>query len=167
MANDSSASESPRTSGAGLLAEEQPAGLSRSTRWLLTVVIAAGLGVDAFVHWRLAPDFDTLTGAASPHISQGQLFRLEAVLALIAMLAVLTSRHRLVVAFAFLVAAGGLGAVLLYGYFDIGGFGPLPDMYDPVWSRQKTISAIAEALAALAALCLLLLPRLTGRARTP
>jgi hypothetical protein len=142
-------------------------GLSRSTRWLLTFIIAAGLGVDAYVHWHLAPNFDTLTGAASPHISQGQLFRLEAVLALIAMLAVLTSRRRLVLWFAFLVAAGGLGALLLYGYVDVGELGPLPDMYDPVWYPEKTISAVAEAVAAVGALCLLLLPRRTSRPRVP
>jgi hypothetical protein len=129
------------------------------------LVTAAGLGVDAYVHWHLAPNFDSLTGAASPHISQGQLFRLEAFLALVAMVAVLTSRRRLSTAFAFLIAAGGLGALLLYGYVDVGGLGPLPDMYDPVWYPEKTISAVAEAVAAVGALCLLLLPRLTSRPR--
>jgi hypothetical protein len=140
-------------------------GLSRSTLWLLTLITAAGLGVDAYVHWHLAPNFDTLTGAASPHISQGQLFRLEAVLALVAMVALLMSRRHLFTAFAFLIAAGGLGALLLYGYVDVGGIGPLPDMYDPVWYPEKTISAIAEAVAAVGALCLLLLPRLASRPR--
>jgi len=105
---------------------------SEGTRRMLTLVTAAGLGVDAYVHWQLAPGFDTLTGAASPHISQGQLFRLEAVLAVIAMLLVLLTRHRLAALVAFLIAAGGLGAVLLYDYIDVGGFGPLPDMYDPM-----------------------------------
>jgi len=164
MANDSP-SESSRTSGAGVVTRKSSSGLSRSTRWLLVVVTAAGLGIDAYVHWHLAPNFDTLTGSASPHISQGQLFRLEAVLALVAMLGVLASRRRLVAAFALLIAAGGLGALLLYGYVDVGGLGPLPDMYDPVWYTEKTISAIAEALAAVGALCLLLLPRLTRRPR--
>jgi hypothetical protein len=131
---------------------------SEATRRILTLVIAAGLGVDAYVHWQLAPGFDTLTGAASPHISQGQLFRLEAALAVIAMLLVLLTRNRLGALVAFLVAAGGLGAVLLYGYIDMGGFGPLPDMYDPIWYTEKTISAVAEAVAAVGALCLLLMP---------
>ena len=36
----------------------------------------------------LAPRFDSLKGSASPHISQGQLFRVEAVLALIAIVLV-------------------------------------------------------------------------------
>jgi hypothetical protein len=155
MANDS------RTSGAGVQPQEKRSSLrlSKGTYWLLLAVTAVGLGVDAYVHWHLAPNFDTLTGTASPHISQGQLFRLEAVLALIAMLLVLATRARIVIIIALLVAAGGLGALLMYRYVDVGGFGPLPDMYDPTWYTEKTISAVAEALAAVAALCLLLLSR--------
>src|SRR5450631_1210237 len=137
---------------------------SGGTRLVLTLVTAAGLGVDAYVHWQLAPSFDTLTGAAIPHISQGQLFRFGAALSLMAMLLVLFTRHRIGVAEAFLVAAGGLGAVLLYRYVDVGGFGPLPDMYDPIWYTEKTISAVAEAVAAVAALCLLLLPSVSAHA---
>src|SRR5674476_1645987 len=71
---------------------------SKATRRTLRLITAAGLGVDASVHWQLAPGFDALTGAASPHISQGQLFRLEAVLAVIAILLVLVlllTRNRL------------------------------------------------------------------------
>jgi hypothetical protein len=129
------------------------------TARLVAAITAAGLAVDAYVHWHLAPSFDTLTGTASPHISQGQLFRLEACLALIAMLLVLVSRRRLAAAVAFLTAAGGLGAVLLFTYVDVGGLGPLPDMFDPLWYAEKTSSAVAEAVAAAGALCLLLLPR--------
>jgi len=137
---------------------------SEATHRMLTLVTAAGLGVDAYVHWQLAPGFGTLTGTASPHISEGQLFRLEAALAVIAMLVVLLTRHRLGALVAFLIAAGGLGAVLLYGYIDVGGFGPLPDMYDPIWYPEKTISAVAEAVAAVGALCLLLMPSVASDA---
>lgn len=121
-------------------------------------MVAAGLGVDSYVHWHLAPGFDGVKGTASPQISQGVLFRVEAALALIAMLLVLLNRHRYAAGMAFLIAAGGLGAVLLYGYVDVGGWGPLPDMYDPLWYPEKTASAVAEAVAALGALWLLLLP---------
>lgn len=137
---------------------------SKAPRLVLTLVTAAGLGVDAYVHWQLAPAFDTLIGAASPHFSQGGLFRLEAVLALIAMLLVLfLSRNRFGALVAFLIAAGGLGAVLLYAFVDVGGLGPVPDMYDPVWYSEKTISAVAEAVAAVGALCLLLMPGVRGK----
>ncbi|MEP7036376.1 MAG: hypothetical protein ABI662_00140 [Dermatophilaceae bacterium] len=127
-------------------------------------MVASGLAIDAYVHWHLAPGFDGIRGAASPHISQGELFRLESVLALTAMLLVLRTHHRNGAVVAFLIAAGGLGAVLLYGHFDIGGFGPVPDMYEPIWYPEKTISAIAEAVAALGSLCLLWLASLNSNA---
>src|SRR5450631_422744 len=130
---------------------------SRTTRRLLTLVTVAGLGVDGYIHWHLAPRFDTLTGTTSPHISQGELFRLEVALSLIAILLVLLAPHRFAAVVAFLIAAGGLGAVLIYGYIDVGSFGPLPDMYDPTWYPEKTISAVAETAAAAGALCPFLL----------
>jgi hypothetical protein len=129
-----------------------------TTRRLLTLVVVAGLAFDSYVHWHLAPGFDGVTGTASPHISQGDLFRVESALALIAILMVLLVRRRFAAVFALLVAAGGVGAVLLYAYIDVGGFGPLPDMYEPFWYPEKAISAVAEAVAALAALGLVLLP---------
>jgi hypothetical protein len=135
----------------------------RVTHRLLALVVASGLGVDAYVHWQLAPGFDGIQGAASPHISQGGLFRVETALALIAMLLVLLTHHRLGALLAFLIAAGGLGAVLLYAYVDVGGFGPLPDMYDPIWYPEKTFSAIAEAVAAVGAFALLTLPSRVSR----
>ena len=130
---------------------------SRTTHRLLTLVTVAGLGVDGYIHWHLAPRFDTLTGTTSPHISQGELFRLEVALSLIAILLVLLAPHRFAAVVAFLIAAGGLGAVLMYGYIDVGSFGPLPDMYDPTCYPEKTISAVAETAAAAGALCLFLL----------
>jgi hypothetical protein len=131
-----------------------------------SLVVAAGLGVDAYVHWHLAPGFDGVRGTASPQISQGQLFRVETALALIAMVLVLVTRRRLAAAVALLIAAGGLGAVLLFAYVDVGGWGPLPNMYDPFWYPEKTISAVAEAVAALAALWLLLMPPEASGARS-
>ena len=123
-----------------------------------SLVVAAGLGVDAYVHWHLAPGFDGVKGTASPQISQGELFRVETALALIAMVLVLVTRRRVAAMVAFLIAADGLGAVLLYGYVDVGGWGPLPNMYDPFWYPEKTMSAVAEAVAALGALWLLVMP---------
>ncbi|NMM25243.1 MAG: hypothetical protein HHJ11_17510 [Phycicoccus sp.] len=123
-----------------------------------SLVVAAGLGVDAYVHWHLAPGFDGVTGTASPQISQGQLFRVETVLALIAMVLVVVTRRRLAAMVALLIAAGGLGAVLLFAYVDVGGWGPLPKMYDPFWYPEKIISAVAEAVAALGAFWLLVMP---------
>lgn len=160
MAGDSADSPTPRD---GATREKSSLTSSAATRWLLTAITAAGLAVDAFLHWRLAPDFDTLVGTGSLQISQGQLFRIEAFLALIAMIVVLATRRRLGAVIAFLVAAGGLAAVLLYGYVDVGALGPLPDMHDPVWTAEKTISAVSQALAAAGALALFLLPAPASR----
>lgn len=157
------------TRGLGPASERRPPRrrtASRKKHLLLALVVAAGLGVDAYVHWQLAPGFDGIQGTATPHISQGGLFRLEAALALIAMLLVLLTRSRLGAAVAFVVAAGGLAAVLLYAYVDVGAVGPLPNMYEPFWYPEKTITAIAEAVAAVGAFALLTLPPVASDAES-
>jgi hypothetical protein len=42
--------------------------------------------------------------------------------------------------------------VLLYRYVDVPALGPIPSMYEPLWFPEKTLSAVAEAVATLAAL---------------
>jgi hypothetical protein len=111
--------------------------------WVLRLVAAAALAVDAYVHADLAPSYD-FTHAS---ISQGTLFRVEAGAAsLAALLLIVAGRRTTVWVLAFLVAAGGLAAVLLYRYVDVGAFGPFPNMYEPLWYAEKTRSAIAEAI---------------------
>ncbi|MDQ1539217.1 MAG: hypothetical protein QOE58_3610 [Actinomycetota bacterium] len=148
-----------RSSGADFVNEQKSSLARPTTRLLLTVITAAGLAVDAYVHWKLAPPLDAIVGTSSPQISQGELFRIEAVMALVAMVLVVTTRRRISAAVAFLVAVGGLGAVLLYAYVNVGEIGPLPNMYDPTWYSEKIISASAQVVAALAALWLFLRPR--------
>jgi hypothetical protein len=121
--------------------------------WTLRVGTAAALGVDAVVHWQNAPAYDAVTGT----VSQGALFRTEAVVAVVAALLVLIRPRRSSWVAALLVAASALGAVLLYRYVDVGQLGPLPDMYENTWQVPgKLLSADAEAAAVvLAALGLL------------
>ena len=118
----------------------------------LIVIVLAGLAIDAYVHFDLA---STYAGVKSSTLSQADLFRAEAVLAVIAGLALLVRPRRYTAAFAFLVSAGGTAAVLLYRYVDVGALGPLPNMYEPLWYSKKTLSAWAEGIAALSALALL------------
>jgi hypothetical protein len=113
------------------------------------LVVAVGLAVDAVVHLRLAPDYQL---AAPGGIGQGNLFRIAAGAAILAALWVLVRPGRLSFAAAFLVAAGALAAVLLYRYVDVPALGPVPSMYEPLWFPEKTFSAVAEAVAAGAAL---------------
>ena len=118
---------------------------------LLRLVVVAGLAVDVYVHLHLAAGYDANTAV----ISEGALFRVEAGVAAVAAVLVLLTRTQIGVVVAFLVAAGGVGAVLLYQYVDVGAVGPLPNMYEPLSYPEKTYSLIAEAVAALAALALL------------
>ena len=130
-------------------------------RWALTAVVVAGLAVDAYVHFDLASAFQHVRSSV---LNEADLFRAEAIGAVVAAVAVLVHPRRYTAALAFLVAAGGTAAVLLYRYVDVGAFGPVPNMYDPFWApREKALSAIAEGIAALAALALFLTFRIRTR----
>jgi hypothetical protein len=81
----------------------------------------------------------------------GTLFRLEAALAVLAAVGVLVWGNRRTYLLALVVAVSALFAVLLTRYVQVPAVGPLPSMYEPVWFFEKSLSAGAEALAALAA----------------
>ena len=133
-----------------------------TSQWVLVVIAVVGLAVDAYVHFHLASAFAQVKTST---LSQADLFRVEGVAAVIAALALLARPRRSTAGFAFLVAAAGTVAVILYRYVDVGGLGPIPNMYDPYWApTEKTLSVIAEALAAAAALVLLL--RFQAQARS-
>jgi hypothetical protein len=131
-----------------------------AVRVLIALVAAAGLGYDAYVHLDLAATYDAVKSST---ISQGDLFRIEGWAAIVAGVAVLVRPRRYTAAIAFLVAAGGLTAVLVYRYVNVGAVGPLPSMYEPVWYPEKSQSAWAEAIAALAALVLFVLVAIETR----
>ena len=126
--------------------QAKPAFVSLDTR-AVVLVTAAGLAVDAYMHLKVAADYDVIPGT----ISGGDLFRAESAAAIAVALLVLVRPGRLAYLLAFLVAASALGAVMLYTNVDVGTLGPLPDLYEPVWFTEKTVSAIAEAVAAGAA----------------
>jgi hypothetical protein len=128
-----------------------------AARLILRLLVALGLVIDAVVHLRLASGYQA---AAPGGIGEGTLFRIEAGLAILVAVAVLIRADRVVSALAFLVAAAALGAVLLYRYVDVPAIGPLPSMYEPIWFGEKTLSAVAEAVAGLGSLVLL---RMTWR----
>lgn len=125
--------------------------------WLVRLLTAAGLAVDAYVHIVTASAYDFPAGGV---VTQGDLFRIEAGVAILAAVLVLLLPRRTTFGFAFLVAASALGAVVFYRYVDVGSLGPLPNMYEPVWTRDKLVSAVAEAVAAAAALGGFLWPQL-------
>jgi hypothetical protein len=109
------------------------------------VLAAIGLLYDAKVHLHLAGNYDAIGST----ITQGWLFRVEAIVAIAAAIAVLVSDRRVVWAAAGLTGLAGLVAVLLYRYVDVGAIGPIPNMYEPVWFGEKLHSAYAEGAVAL------------------
>jgi hypothetical protein len=128
----------------------------------LRVGTAAALAVDAVVHWQNAPAYDGV--AAS--LSQGELFRAEAVVAVVVGLWVLVRPQRGGWVAAALVGASALAAVLLYRYVDVGALGPLPDMYESTWQVPgKLLSAYAEGAAVVLAGLGLLTHRATRQQR--
>jgi hypothetical protein len=132
-----------------------------AVRGALIAVVVAGLAVDAFVHFDLASAFQHIRSSV---LNEADLFRAEAVVAVVAAVALLVRPRRYTAAFAFLVAAAGTVAVVLYRYVDVGAFGPVPNMYDPFWApAEKTLSAVAEAVAALAALALFVIFHVQAR----
>jgi hypothetical protein len=149
------------TAGTARTGTALPAAPPSAVGWLLRVLTAAGLAVDAYVHADLAGMYDPVRHS----ISQGTLFRIEAGVSAGAALLILLTAGRIAWAIALLVAASALGAIMLYRYVNVGTLGPLPNMYDPTWFPKKTAAAIAEAVAVGAAAAGFIWATLRARAR--
>ena len=117
----------------------------------LAVATAVLLGIDAYVHFH---DAHFYASVASSTISEGNLFRVQATVAVVVAVALLVRPHPVVWAIAVLVTASAVGAVLLYTYVDVGALGPLPNLYEPTWAAApgKLASAVAEGLGTLLAI---------------
>jgi hypothetical protein len=116
----------------------------------LAATTAAFLAVNAYIHLSDARLYDSVTSST---ISEGTLFRAEAIAAIVVGIALLIQPRPVVWAVAAVVAASAAGAVLFSTYVDVGALGPLPDMYEPTWAIPgKTGSAIAETAATVLAL---------------
>lgn len=124
------------------------------SRWarLGIVVIVVGLGIDAYTHIDLA---DIYSGNSTGTLNQAVLFQLEAAGAILAALAVVLRPSRLTAALTTLVSAGGAFVLLLYRFVQVGKIGPLPDMSEPFWYTEKSLSLTGELIALLGSLALL------------
>jgi hypothetical protein len=127
----------------------------------LRVLAAAGLAIDAYVHFDLAPSFASNTAS----ISEATLFRLEASLAVVAAVLVIAVRRWPTDVLAFAVAATGFAVLLIFRYVNIGAFGPFPVLYEPIWYPKKTSAAVAEGVAMVVTLPLVLWPLMRRRTR--
>ncbi|UUL75621.1 hypothetical protein NG819_15730 [Pseudarthrobacter sp. Fe7] len=123
---------------------------------VLRVLAAAALAVDAAIHFRLAPGYQS---AAPEGFGEGNLFLAEAVTAAVAGLYVLIRGSRPAWLPTLLTAGGGFAVLVLvlYRYIDIPAFGPFPAMYEPVWFSDKTLTATAQAIATFLAASALVL----------
>ncbi len=115
--------------------------------WALRLIVVAALAVDAVVHLRLAGTFDFQDAG----IGTGNMFRIAAAAAILAGLYVLLRGSRPAYAVAFVVAFSAFVAVVLYRYVEVPQLGPIPPMYEPIWFFEKTLSAVAEGIGAVAA----------------
>ncbi len=131
-------------------------------KWALVAITVIGLAVDAYTHFDLASLYAFNKTSV---VSESTLFRVEAVLAILVGIAVLIRPNVFTAGAAFLVAAGGLALLVLYRYVDVGKIGPIPNMYEPIWFKEKTISALGEVAAVVGALGLLLVSFRTSRRR--
>ena len=142
------ADQASRASAATVPVHRGALARSAIVSWTLRITTAVALGVDAAVHWQNASAYD----AVNATVSQGELFRVEAVLAVAVGLLVLLWPRRASWVAALAVAASALAAVLLYRYVDLGALGPLPDMYENTWQVPgKLLSAYAEGAAVVLA----------------
>ena len=133
----------------------------------LALSTATWLAVTAYVHADLASRYDANQQTGT--LSQGTLFRVQAIIAAVAAASLIASavgqiispraastdgapRRRLILAPWLAAAAIGtssLAAVMTYRYTGLGRFLFLPDMHEPVWYREKSLSAGADLAAAL------------------
>jgi len=129
----------------------------RRRAWLavkiaLIVIMVAGLTVDGYVHVNLASNYELIKTST---LSQADLFRVEAAVAIVAALLLVVRPRRYTAAIAAVVAGSALSVLLLYRYTDIGPLGPIPSMYEPIWYTKKIVAAFAEGAALTAAVVLL------------
>ena len=118
---------------------------------LLRGVVAAGLAVSAYVHLDLASTYDGI----GEQVTVGDLFRAQGVVAVLAAVAVLVLRRRVAIWLAVAVALASTAAVVSSVYVRVPAVGPLPELYEPVWYADKTVSALGTAIAAVVGAVLL------------
>ena len=123
-------------------------GTGRRAELVVRGLVVVGLAVDAFVHLRMAPVMDI---AAPGGIGGGNLLRDQGAASAVVAVMLLVSGRWWAYALALGVALSALGPALLYPVVDVPAIGPIPSMYDPLWSPEKVISIVGEALAAGAA----------------
>lgn len=113
------------------------------------LLAALSLLVSGYVHLDLAGRYAAIAGSV---LNEQELFLAQGALAIVLAVLVLARPGRVVLAGALLLSAASLAAILTYRYINVGALGPFPDMYEPAWYFEKTLSAFADGLTAVFAL---------------
>ena len=82
----------------------------RFVRWTATGILAVALIVNAVIHLRLAAPFDAVAGTI---VTQGDLFRIQAVSNIVAIAVLVIARRRWADALALVIAAGGAALIVV------------------------------------------------------
>jgi hypothetical protein len=133
----------PRAAVGGRPAE---VGGRRSCSWSPILLVIAGLAIDAF----------TCTWPPASVLTQGDLLCAEAELAIIAALALVVRPRRWTALITFLASGGGFAAVNVFQFVNVDAVGPRRTCTTRS-DAERTLSARAGQIAALAALALLVL----------
>ena len=140
----------PRHSMGPAAARESQRSSTAAVTRVLAVVTAVLLAVDAYVHLSDASQYDSFKSSV---MSEGTLFRIQGVVAIVVAVAVLIWPRVLTWVLSLLVAGSAAVAVVLYTYVNVGPLGPLPNLYENTWNAPgKVWSALAEGAAALIAI---------------
>jgi hypothetical protein len=137
-------------------------GRASALLFALRILIAAGLITSAVIHFQLAAGYQQ---AAPGGIGQGNLFRIQAVVAILSGLYVLLRGSRPAFLVAAAVALSAFAAVVIYRYVDLPAIGPIPAMYEPVWFTEKVVTAVVEGIAGALSIAGYILLRRPGKAR--
>jgi hypothetical protein len=129
----------------------------RYVRWIATGLLAVALIINAVIHLRLAAPFDAVAGTI---VTQGDLFRIQAVSNVAAIAVVVFARRRWADALALVIAAGGAALIVVTALvpLDLTAIG-LPLLFEPAYYPDKTYALVAQLVAVAAATALILLRR--------
>jgi hypothetical protein len=121
-------------------------------RWVLVGIAVVGLGIDAWTHFDLASLYRFNRTSV---VNEAVLFRVEASLAIVAAVWLVLQPKLLAILFSVALTGGGAFLLVLYRYVDVGKIGPIPNMYEPIWTGEKQLALAGELIALVASLVLL------------
>lgn len=119
--------------------------LNLSTR----ILTAVALLVNSYIHFRLAPTFDALTGTL---LSLGDLFRIQGAAGVVAAIMVVVLARRWVALGAAALAAGGIVMLVIsvYAPLDLSFIG-LPVISESAWYPDKLVALASQGIAMITA----------------